>query len=135
MKHRFNFFNTFAGIVYNTSRYLCQRKQIHKSEAADHCFGICTNTISGMEHQCLKMFEKEYRLACRGVLPYGYDMAATDGWLFNLNSMNQYGYLTKYDSSWTYGLKYWGDYLKSKGMRFGFYFNPLWVPQSCLCAE
>ena len=57
-------------------------------------------------------------------------MAATDGWLFNLNSIDQYGYLTKYDSSWTYGLKYWGDYLKSKGMRFGFYFNPLWIPKA-----
>lgn len=30
-------------------------------------------------------------------LPYGYDMAATDGWLFNLNSIDQYGYLTKYE--------------------------------------
>ncbi len=59
MKHRFNFFNTFCWYCLQYQQVSCQRKQIHKSEAADHCFGICTNTISGMEHQCLKMFGKK----------------------------------------------------------------------------
>lgn len=31
MKHRFKFLTLLAGIAYNTSRYLCQRKQIYEA--------------------------------------------------------------------------------------------------------
>ena len=92
MKHRFNFLTLLLVLFTIPAGIFKPEKTNSQSEAADHCFGICTNTISGMEHQCLKMFGKNIDWLAEEFLPYGYDMAAT----FNLNSMNQYGYLTKY---------------------------------------
>lgn len=130
MKHRFNFltlllvlFTIPAGIFARESKFTKRGSGPLFWNMYQYNFRYGTSMPEDVWKKNIDWLAEEF-------LPYGYDMAATDGWLFNLNSIDQYGYLTKYDSSWTYGLKYWGDYLKSKGMRFGFYFNPLWVPKA-----
>lgn len=61
-------------------------------------------------------------------LEYGFNIVATDGWNYNATTIDSNGYLSKYDDSWVGDLKTWGDYIKAKGMEFGFYYNPLSVP-------
>ncbi|MCZ8518293.1 MULTISPECIES: carbohydrate-binding protein [Paenibacillus] len=58
---------------------------------------------------------------------YGYDTAITDGWVEGATKVNPNGYILSHNDSWTHDWKYWGDYLKGKGMKLGVYYNPLWV--------
>ncbi len=60
-------------------------------------------------------------------LPYGYDMVCTDGWIEGSTETNENGYVVSHDNSWEHDWKYWGDYCAAKGLRFGVYYNPLWV--------
>ena len=69
-------------------------------------------------------------------LPYGYDMVSLDGWIEGATQTTANGYVLSYNDSWLQDIsgpndpdtwKQWGDYVKSKGLKFGVYYNPLWV--------
>ena len=38
---------------------------------------------------------------------YGYDMICNDGWIEAAQTINENGYITKYNSSWLNGFSYW----------------------------
>lgn len=61
------------------------------------------------------------------LLPYGYNMITNDGWLEGSTQSDEHGYLLKYDDSWEHGWDYWQEYMASKGLAAGVYYNPLWV--------
>jgi hypothetical protein len=58
---------------------------------------------------------------------YGYDMISNDGWIEAAQTINKNGYITKYNSSWEKGFSYWNEYIRSKGLKVGVYYNPLWM--------
>lgn len=58
---------------------------------------------------------------------YGYDMICTDGWIEYSTQTNENGYILKYNDDWTMTWHDMGNYLKSKGLRHGIYYNPFWV--------
>lgn len=58
---------------------------------------------------------------------YGYDMICNDGWIEAAQSINENGYITKYNSNWRHGFEYWNKYIEDKGMKVGVYYNPLWI--------
>jgi len=55
--------------------------------------------------------------------PYGYSMITTDGWVKDADITNEYGYSLKYSIDWEHGWQYWADYIRSKGMIPGIYYN------------
>jgi hypothetical protein len=61
---------------------------------------------------------------------YGYDMICTDGWIEQAQTVDRNGYITKYNSSWSYDFRYWSDYIRGKGMKFGVYYNPMWLTRT-----
>lgn len=63
-------------------------------------------------------------------LPYGFDMVCTDGWIEGGQTVNRYGYITKYNSDWEHDWKYWIEYNKSKGLKTGIYYNPFWMTRA-----
>ena len=63
-------------------------------------------------------------------LNYGYDMICNDGWIEAAQTINENGYITKYNSNWNNGFAYWNAYIRSKGMRVGTYYNPLWMTKA-----
>ena len=60
-------------------------------------------------------------------LDRGYDMITNDGWIEDAQTINENGYITKYNSGWEHGFRYWNEYIKNKGMKAGVYYNPLWM--------
>ncbi|QST00336.1 DUF5110 domain-containing protein [Pontibacillus sp. ALD_SL1] len=68
-------------------------------------------------------------------LPYGYDMMSTDGWIEGSTKHTENGYIISHNDSWEHGWKYWADYLESKGMNLGVYYNPLWVTPAAVNNE
>ncbi|WP_052158716.1 TIM-barrel domain-containing protein [Halobacillus sp. BBL2006] len=67
--------------------------------------------------------------------PYGYDMMSTDGWIEGSTKHTENGYIISHNDSWEHGWKYWADYLESKGMNLGIYYNPLWVTPAAVNNE
>lgn len=61
---------------------------------------------------------------------YGFDMISNDGWIETAQTVNTYGYITKYNSEWTNDFAYWNSYIKNKGMKVGVYYNPLWMTRT-----
>ena len=61
------------------------------------------------------------------LLPYGYNMVTTDGWLGGSTQTTENGYLLKYNDNWEHDWAYWADYCESKGLEMGVYYNPLWI--------
>ena len=61
------------------------------------------------------------------LLPYGYNMVTTDGWLGGSTQTTENGYLLKYNDEWEHDWAYWADYCRSKGLEMGVYYNPLWI--------
>lgn len=59
----------------------------------------------------------------KNLLPYGYDMLCTDGFMSML-STDKSGYMTQYGSMDLYKLV---KKCKAKGLRLGIYDNPLWI--------
>ena len=47
------------------------------------------------------------------LLPYGYNMVTTDGWLNSATQTTENGCLIKYNDNWEHDWKYWVDYCKS----------------------
>lgn len=66
---------------------------------------------------------------------YGYDMICNDGWIESAQTINGNGYITKYCSQWQNGFDYWNDYIASKGMKAGVYYNPLWMTRAAYFAN
>ncbi len=58
---------------------------------------------------------------------YGYNMICNDGWIEAAQTINEDGFITKYNSGWENGFDWWGRYIESKGMEMGIYYNPLWL--------
>ena len=75
-------------------------------------------------------FKRNIDWVAENFLPYGFDMICTDGWIEGGQTTNRNGYITKYNSSWKNDWKYWIDYIHSKGMRAGIYYNPLWMTRT-----
>lgn len=63
-------------------------------------------------------------------LPYGFDMICTDGWIEQGQTVNRYGYITKYCSDWQNDWAYWINYNRSKGLKSGIYYNPFWMTRA-----
>jgi hypothetical protein len=61
--------------------------------------------------------------AAENLLPYGYDMLCTDGFMSML-ATDESGYMTQYGSMDLYKLV---EKCKKKGLRLGIYDNPLWI--------
>ncbi len=61
---------------------------------------------------------------------YGFDMICTDGWIEQGQTVNRYGYITKYASDWQNDWAYWIDYNRSKGLKSGIYYNPFWMTRA-----
>lgn len=61
---------------------------------------------------------------------YGFDMICNDGWIEAAQTIDENGYILKYNSDWQNGFKYWSDYLKDKGMKMGVYYNPMWLTRT-----
>ncbi len=66
------------------------------------------------------------------LLPYGYKMVTTDGWIYGATQTNANGYLLKYNDAWSHDWAYWANYANSKGLDMGVYYNPLWVADSAV---
>lgn len=64
------------------------------------------------------------------LLPAGYTMVTTDGWLGGSTQTTENGYLLKYNDNWEHDWQYWADYCRSKGLDMGVYYNPLWIIDS-----
>lgn len=59
------------------------------------------------------------------LLPSGYKMICIDGWGDVI--CDEYGYRITHTKEWKNDYSYWAKYIKSKGLEFGMYDNPLWV--------
>jgi len=57
-------------------------------------------------------------------------MICNDGWIEAAQTINENGFITKYNSDWEHGFDYWSQYLKSKGMKMGVYYNPMWLTRT-----
>lgn len=60
---------------------------------------------------------------------YGYEYICVDGWVGDSTTHNSDGYITKYKNDWEHDWKYWADYVHSKGLKLGMYYNPAWLHQ------
>ncbi|MFC5650390.1 FIMAH domain-containing protein [Paenibacillus solisilvae] len=60
----------------------------------------------------------------------GYEYVSVDGWVGDTTVHNADGYITTYKNDWQHDWKYWADYVHSKGLKLGIYYNPSWVHQS-----
>lgn len=63
-------------------------------------------------------------------LPYGFDMVCTDGWIEQGQTVNCYGYITRYCSDWQNDWAYWIKYNRGKGLKTGIYYNPFWMTRA-----
>ncbi|WP_165972216.1 alpha-galactosidase [Paenibacillus piri] len=61
---------------------------------------------------------------------YGYEYVCIDGWVGDSTLHNADGYITTYKNDWQHDWKYWADYVHSKGLKLGIYYNPSWVHKS-----
>lgn len=66
---------------------------------------------------------------------YGYDMICNDGWIEAAQTINENGYITKYNSEWQNGFEYWNKYIADKGMKVGVYYNPMWMTRAAYFAN
>lgn len=61
---------------------------------------------------------------------YGYDMICNDGWIEAAQTIDENGYIVKYNDDWEHSFKYWADYLADKNMKLGVYYNPMWMTKA-----
>ncbi len=66
-------------------------------------------------------------MASQGFVKAGYDMMSTDGWIEGAQTIDENGYVTKYNYSWDKTWKEMAEQLKESGMTLGVYYDPLWV--------
>jgi glucan 1,6-alpha-isomaltosidase len=63
---------------------------------------------------------------------YGYKMVCTDGWIDNTQRITRHGYIVSQADDWAHDWAWWANYLKSKGLELGVYYNPLWATRSAV---
>jgi glucan 1,6-alpha-isomaltosidase len=63
---------------------------------------------------------------------YGYTMVCTDGWIDNTQRITPHGYILSQADDWEHDWAWWANYLKSKGLELGVYYNPLWATRSAV---
>jgi hypothetical protein len=63
---------------------------------------------------------------------YGYRMVCTDGWIDNTQRITRHGYIVSQADDWKHDWAWWAEYLKSKGLELGVYYNPLWATKSAV---
>lgn len=61
---------------------------------------------------------------------YGYDMICNDGWIEQAQTVNENGFIVKYNSDWEHDFSYWHKYLSNKGLKMGVYYNPMWLTKA-----
>ena len=61
---------------------------------------------------------------------YGYEWICLDGWIGSGNRHNADGYVTTFSDRWAGGWTEMANYVHSKGLKFGMYYNPVWVKKS-----
>lgn len=61
---------------------------------------------------------------------FGYDMICNDGWIEAAQTIDNNGYITKYNDQWEHSFKYWAEYLDERGMKLGVYYNPMWMTKA-----
>lgn len=61
---------------------------------------------------------------------FGYDMICNDGWIEAAQTIDEYGYIVKYNDDWEHSFKYWADYLAQRDMKLGVYYNPMWMTKA-----
>lgn len=69
------------------------------------------------------------------LLPLGYDMVCTDGWIEGAQTIDANGYITKYNSGWGQDFRFYVTYASRKGLRSGVYYNPLWMTRAAYYAD
>lgn len=73
-------------------------------------------------------YEKNMKWFASTMVPYGYHLFCTDGWIEGAGStVDKHGYITSYNSSWKHDFAYWMQQAHSMGMDLGVYYNPLWI--------
>ncbi|MBS4196897.1 FIMAH domain-containing protein [Lederbergia citri] len=60
---------------------------------------------------------------------FGYEYIGIDGWINDATNHNENGYIVSY-KKWKNDYAYWADYVHSKGLKLGVYYNPSWVLKS-----
>ena len=68
-------------------------------------------------------YQKSVDWVAKNFLSYGYDMVCTDGWIERAQTVNENGYITKYNDAWSHDFAYWIDYNKKKGLKTGIYYD------------
>jgi glucan 1,6-alpha-isomaltosidase len=63
---------------------------------------------------------------------YGYDMVCTDGWVDTTQKVSSHGYIRSLSDSWTHDWAWWATYVATRGLKLGFYYNPLWATKSAV---
>ncbi len=63
---------------------------------------------------------------------YGYTMVCTDGWIDNTQRITPNGYIVSQADNWVHDWAWWANYLKTKGLELGVYYNPLWATRSAV---
>ena len=63
---------------------------------------------------------------------YGYTMVCTDGWIDNTQRITPNGYIVSQADDWVHDWAWWANYLKSKDLGLGVYYNPLWATRSAV---
>ena len=64
------------------------------------------------------------------LLPHGYDMVCTDGWIEGGQTVDENGYITRYNSGWGQDFSFYVKLASRKGLRSGIYYNPLWMTRA-----
>lgn len=73
-------------------------------------------------------YEKNLQWFATQMLPHGYHMFCTDGWIEGAGStVNSNGYITRYNSAWQHDFAYWMKQAGNMGVELGVYYNPLWI--------
>lgn len=80
-------------------------------------------------------WRKNIDWVAENLLPYGYDMVCTDGWIEGAQTIDGNGYITQYNSGWGQGFKFYISYASRKGLRSGVYYNPLWMTRAAYDAD
>lgn len=114
---------TAADVSCRDSRYTRKGTGPRYWIAYEYCYDL-NRPMTELRWQCnIDWMAETFR-------DYGYDMISNDGWIEAAQTVNENGYITKYNSGWTHGFLYWNSYIASKGMKAGIYYNPLWLTKT-----
>lgn len=117
------FFLAASSLAARDSRYTRKGTGPRYWIAYEYCYDL-NRPMTELRWQCnIDWMAETYR-------DYGYDMISNDGWIEAAQTVDENGYITKYNSGWTHGFGYWNSYIASRGMKAGIYYNPLWLTRT-----